>query len=140
MTSVVVLLAAFLHQPVRPVALVYAIGRVEYVALVSCENPRWQTDLVVRERRGHTSYGLAMIDDEWHEQYRGDLLRHLYAGWDIYQGTHGTTFAHKVAHYNGGTYPGAYSWRWGRRVDARRRELLRWLWAHEQVAGGRRLP
>jgi hypothetical protein len=35
-----------------------------------------------------------------------------------------------VARYNGGTHPGAYSVKWGKRVEARRDSLALWLWRY----------
>lgn len=124
----VLLLAAFLNRPQALVQQVCAAGGIDAVAIVSCENPRWIPDLVVREGHGLTSYGLGMICDGWHKQYRGDLEKHIAEFVRIYrEECPGATMAEKISHYNGGTYPGPYSIAWGKRVQAKRDELVRWL-------------
>lgn len=124
--KVFLLLAMILPNHPAPdlVRAVYDIGGLEYVALVSCENPKWIPDLVVPEKGGHTSYGLPMVDDQWWEQHRGDLLLNLVQGWHIYRDVYGRD----PARYNGGDDPGAYSIAWGHQVRLREwwlRERLR---------------
>jgi hypothetical protein len=124
MTTLAVLyLAAVLSAPVGLVATAYELGGLRYVALISMENAAWNPAKVVREPRGHTSYGLAMIDDEWWPQYRGDVMRHLEQGAEILRGYGGD-----YAKYNGGPQPGRVAREWGRRVEARYQSLVGYLW------------
>ena len=121
--AVWMLLAMVLHRPPELVRAVYEAGGVPFVALVSCENPRWDTEAVKIEPRGHTSYGLAMIDDEWWPQYRSDLIPHLAQGWWILH----VRFGDDPAHYNGGDHPNAKAREWGKYVRDRERMLRRAL-------------
>ena len=128
------LLACFLHltgPKAELVEKVWLAGGVDSVALVSMENPKWDPECVVPERGGYTSYGLYMMDNQWHRQWRGDIDRHIAEGqlfldecknraappW--YQDTPGA-FAYAIMFYNG-------SLAWGLRVEAKRDELVRWL-------------
>ena len=131
------LLAAYLHRPLFLVEKVYSEGGVDAVAVVEMEsrfNPRaWR-----REPRGHSSWGLFQIDNEWHSQYRGDLDAHIAEGVRILRECEmGGTFSEAIARYNGGTNHGAYSIAWGKQVEAKRDELSRWLWNHEEISGGK---
>ena len=147
-----VLLAAYLH--VANVHLVQAVldaGGLDAVALVWCES-RFNEHAVRREPRGHTSWGLYQLDDEFHPQWRHDLLRHIAEGqlfldecklraetadgrnarahWYRMTASRPSFFAYAVALYNG-------SLAWGFVVERERDELARWLWNHEQIAGGK---
>ena len=118
------LLACFLHltgPKAELVEKVWLAGGVDAVALVWMEsnfNPRaWR-----REPRGHTSFGLFQIDDEYHPQWRGDLMRHIAEGQLFLDECKARTpnLRWAVARYNG-------SLAWGIRVEAERDELVRWL-------------
>lgn len=143
------LLALYLHRPVDLVSRVYAAGGVDAVAVVEMEshfNPLTER----REPQG-SSWGLFQLYDRYHAQHRGNLAAHIRAGvaflekckqaWDSVAGrandrgvsipftpaSPALSFAAAVAHYNGGTHPGAYSLAWGKRVEKKRDELVRWL-------------
>ena len=144
-----ILLALYLHRPVDRVAMVYAAGGVEAVAVVEMEshfNPRAER----REPQG-SSWGLFQLYDRYHKQHRGDLAEHIRAGVAFLEecklrqgrgypvrGSEPTaerdrlhrpspSFAAAVARYNGGLHPGPYSLAWGRKVEKKRDELVRWL-------------
>ena len=130
---IALILAAYLHRPPALVQLVYEAGGTDAVAVVSCENPQWITWAVKREARGHTSYGLFMVDDEWWPQFRFDLGKHIEQGVAImnhfYAGLNPEyDFAIMVSRYNGGWKSGAYSQAWGRHVARVRDDLAHWLW------------
>ena len=84
------MIAALLHRPPGLVDAVWRSGGLEAVAVVEMEsqfNPRaWR-----REPRGHTSWGLWQIDDEWHPQHRDDLLLHIVEGARIWREMSGDT-------------------------------------------------
>lgn len=132
---IAVWLAIYLHAPQGLVATVYDFAGLDGVAVVFMES-RFVETARRREPQGE-SWGLFQLYDKFHPQYRDDLLLHIVTGVaflneckDIappwYQDVPGF-FARAVAHYNGGTHPGAYSWAWGRKVEAKRDELQRWL-------------
>ena len=129
MTEIVLLLAMVLNAPAPLVRDVYAEGGLDAVAVVSMES-NFNPKAIRREARGHTSYGLFQLDDEWHPQHRGDIAAHIREGVKILRECEGTDLRTKVSHYNGGTYPGAYSEKWGRMVEARRDSLALYLWRH----------
>jgi hypothetical protein len=123
------LLAMLLHAPPGYVDAVYRAGGLAVVALVSCENVTWNPRAVRREPRGHTSYGFGQIDDEWHDQHRGDLSGHIAEMVRIWRDEcPGTEPGAKAEHYNGGTYPPASSVAWGRIVQRKYDSLALYLW------------
>lgn len=115
------LLAAFLNRSPVLVQQVYAAGGLDAVALVECES-NFNPQAVRREPRGHSSYGLFQLDNEWHKQWQGDLSRHIATGAAFLAECKARkkTLAEAVRLYNG-------SYQWGRRVEAKRDELVRWL-------------
>ena len=128
-----VLLAAYLHVAnVHLVQAVYDAGGLLYVALIACENPKWDPACVVHEPRRHTSAGLPMIDDEWWTQPK-DAESQIRKGWWILH----VRFGDDPAKYNGGDRPNKKAQKWGYVVERERDELARWLWNHEQIAGGK---
>jgi hypothetical protein len=126
MTECALLLALLLHRPPALVASVYEAAGLDGVAVVECEsqfNPR----ALRREPRGHTSWGLFQLDDEWHAQHRGDLLLHIVTGAAfLAQCKRGVTFAQAVSLYNSGSVDGNLTW--GRYVERRRDSLALYLW------------
>lgn len=122
-----ILLAVYLHRPVPLVDAVFHAGGLDAVAVVEMESNfvPWAER---REPRGHSSYGLWQLDDEWHPQYRNDLSAHIAYGTRFLEKCkQGRTLAQAAAVYNGGGRPGAYSKAWGARVERKRDELARWL-------------
>ena len=131
-----ILLAALLHRPLPLVEAVYAAGGVDCVAIVNCENPEWDVKAIRREPRGYTSYGLGQIDNEWHNQHRGDVKAHIAEMARIYGECEGKDMATRVSHYNGGTYPPRYSVLWGIKVQRERDRMVRWLeWRRLKALG-----
>jgi hypothetical protein len=127
MIECALLLAALLHRDPNLVSEVYWMAGLDGVSVVECEsqfNPR----ALRVEPRGHTSFGLWQIDNEWHEQYRGNLLLHIDKGAEILRDCAGRDLSTKVSHYNGGDFPGAYSIAWGKTVEKRRDSLALYLW------------
>ena len=124
------LLAAYLHHPLDYVEKVYIAGGVDAVALVECEscfNPK----AIRREKRGHTSWGFYQLDDEFHPQWRGNLLRHIAEGELFFEDckTKARDFRHAVLRYNG-------SLTWACCVERKRNELLYWLrWRERRDLG-----
>lgn len=123
----VALLALYLHRPPALVGLVYEAGGTDAVALVECES-KFNPQAFRIEPRGHSSWGLFQIDNEWHLQWRFNLGKHIEEGARILAEAPGDELYIKVAHYNGGTYPPAKSWAWGKKVQALRDDMAHWLW------------
>jgi len=133
-----ILLALYLHAPVGLVTVIYDTSGLDGVALVWCES-RFNPRALRREPRGHTSFGLFQLDDEYHKQYRGNLTAHIAEGERFLEeckggrerhstvspaggrsGGHAPSLSLAVARYNG-------SLAWGLIVEAKRDELARWL-------------
>jgi hypothetical protein len=110
-------LAAILSSPPGLVATVWDMAGLDGVAVVWCES-RFNPRAVRSEPRGHTSWGLWQLDDEFHLQHRGDLLLHCVEGAAFLAECKAKThdLAHAVALYNG-------SPAWGREVQAKRDAL-----------------
>jgi hypothetical protein len=128
------LLAIYLHKPPALVELVYSAGGTEAVAIVQAESQFFPQALRV-EPRGHSSWGLFAIDNEWWLQYRYDLGKHIDQGVAIMAHfSRGLNpdydFAIMVARFNGGWKPGAYSIAWGRKVERLRDDMAHYLWIH----------
>lgn len=122
-----VLLAIYLHRPPALVEQVYRAGGLDAVAVVEMES-NFILRAERREPRGHSSYGLWQLDDEWHPQYRNNLAAHVaYGARFLAECKQGRTLAQAAAVYNGGSRPGAYSRAWGAKVERKRDELARWL-------------
>src|SRR5271157_766489 len=73
------MLAALLGRDPHSVDAVWQAGGLDAVAVVECES-HFNERALRREPRGHTSWGLFQIDDEFHPQYRDDLLLHIVEG------------------------------------------------------------
>jgi hypothetical protein len=77
--TVALILAIYLQAPVGLVSTIYDVAGIDGVAVVYYES-QFNERACRRELRGHTSWGLWQLDDEWHEQYRDDLLLHIVRG------------------------------------------------------------
>ena len=128
-TEVVLLLAMLMKRPPALVDAVFHSGGLECVAVVEMES-NFSPRALRREPRGHTSYGLFQINDEWHPQYRYSLSAHIAEGVKIWRDCPGDTVAIKVSHFNGGTFPGEYSIQWGQRVQRKYDSLAMYIWLH----------
>ncbi len=122
MGEVALMLALVLGRPPGLVGTIYSVSGLDGVALVECEshfNPR----ALRREPRGHTSWGLWQLDDEYHPQHRGDLLLHVVEGAAFLESckSRRETLAGAVELYNG-------SYRWGLQVQRKRDSLTLYLW------------
>ena len=123
----IVLLAAVLNRQPLLVKAVYDCGGLDAVALVECESdfdPRAKR----KEPRGHTSWGLFQLDDEWHKQHRDNLSLHIWEGvWFLTQCKIASkdNLAGAVQLYNGSRV-------WGRVVEKKRNSLAMYLWRHER--------
>ena len=125
---IVAVLAMYLHQPAPLVDLVYAAGGIDAVAVVQCES-HFHPQAMRLEPRGHSSWGLFQLDNEWHLQWRYDLGRHIKDGAAVLAEcetkTHGD-FAAAISIYNSGSQIKALAW--GRHVARVRDDLAHWLW------------
>jgi hypothetical protein len=122
MAGTALLLAMFLHRPPALVAMVYNAGGIDAVAVVECES-EFNPKALRREPRGHTSWGLFQLDNEYHPQHRADLAAHIAEGVAFLQWckkNSGGDFAAAVTLYNG-------SPEWGRVVAKRKKMMLDWL-------------
>ena len=124
------LLASFLHAPAGLIATVYDMGGIDAVAVVTFES-QWNVRAWRVEVRGHTSFGLFQLDDEWHPQYRDDVLLHIATGVEFLgecKSVSGGSLARAFSIYNSGT-----SWRSiakGREVEKLRAAMEWWLFIH----------
>lgn len=121
-------IALLLRVPYGPVEVAYAMAGLDGVAVITCES-QWNQMAFRHEPRGHTSWGLWQIDNEYHEQYRGDLLLHLVAGaviWrDCLEKACGN-FTLAVRLYNSGSRLGGLAW--SDVVRSKRDTLAIYLW------------
>ena len=125
MIAEAILCAALLHRPLPLVDLVYGVGGLDAVALVECES-QFNPNALRVEPRGHTSYGLFQLDSEWHDQLRGNLQAHVYAGvlfLTLCKMKTNDELAGAVELYNG-------SRSWGYTVQKKRESLALYLWRH----------
>jgi hypothetical protein len=123
--TAILLLAIALHRPLPLVKAVYDCGGLDAVALVECESC-FHPQAIRHEPRGHTSWGLFQLDDEWHPQHREDLTAHIYAGVLFLTECKMASkdeMVGAVERYNG-------SREWGRIVTAKRDSLALFLWRH----------
>ena len=143
MMAEALLLAAFLHVPLHPLAFVYSEGGLDAVAVVSFENWTWKLDAVRIERdsQGYvigTSYGLGQLFDRYHKQWRDDPLMHIVTMLEFLRkcAAGSIDLAHTYSWYNSWTPD--KSLEKGKRVQKIRDRLHRWLVAHMGIAGGGR--
>ena len=123
-------IALLFRAPYAHVEAAYMLAGLDGVAVISCES-QWNAKAFRHEPRGHTSWGYWQIDDEWHVQYRGDLLLHLAAGAAIWQGCMDQAmgnFTLAVRIYNSGSRTGAIAW--SEQVRAKRDSLALYVWRH----------
>ena len=129
MLSVVVLMATFLHHPVWLVQKAYDVGGINLVTNFEMEstfNPNAERD----EGHGWNSYGLGQINNHYHKQYRNNLQKHIEEANNIllyWMKIAKNNFPIAIAHYNGGTYPPEYSFKWGRKVAEKKRQILYYI-------------
>jgi hypothetical protein len=125
---IVALLAAYLHAPIGLVQLVYEAGGTDAVAVVECES-KFNPQAFRLEPRGHSSWGLFQLDNEWHLQWRYNLGKHIETGAAFLaecKEKTGGDFAAAVSLYNSGSMTKAI--KWGRKVERVRDDLAHWLW------------
>jgi hypothetical protein len=141
MLSIVVLMATFLHHAPALVQKVYDVGGINLVSNVEMES-HFNPTVVRNEGHGWNSYGLGQINNHYHNQYRNNLQKHIEeANRILLDGMRVAkdNFAVAVAHYNGGTNPPPYSFRWGLKVAKKRAEILYYIaWRNNkalEVAG-----
>ncbi len=122
MIAEALMLAALLHRSTGLVSTIYVMGGLDAVAVVECES-QFNEKCWRREPRGHTSWGLFQIDDEFHPQHRNDLLLHIVEGVTFlaWCKTKGKDFRTAIYWYNG-------SWIWARYVERRRDSWMMYLW------------
>jgi hypothetical protein len=138
MLSVILLMATFLHHPASLVQKVYDVGGINLVTNVEMES-NFKPTVVRNEGHGWNSYGLGQICNHYHSQYRNNLQKHieesnriLLDGMRVAKGN----FAVAVAHYNGGTHPTAYSFRWGKKVEKKKMQILYYIaWRNMRELG-----
>ena len=124
----VILLATYLHRPPALVDLVWQAGGLDAVALVEAES-HFNPHALRIEPRGHSSWGLFQLDNEWHLQWRGDIAKHVQDGaafLDACELASGGDFAAAVSIYNSGTRNGNLAW--GFYVKAKRDDMAHFLW------------
>jgi hypothetical protein len=121
-------IALLLRVPYGPVEAAYAMAGLDGVAVITCES-QWNEKALRREPRGHTSWSYWQIDDEWHEQHRGDTLLHLATGAAIWQACMSKTmnnFTLAVRLYNSGSRTKGLAW--SETVREKRDMLAIYLW------------
>jgi hypothetical protein len=124
MVTEVIMLATLLGRPTFLIDAVWKAGGLDAVALVECEshfNPR----ALRHEPRGYTSWGLYQIDNEFHPQWRNDILMHIVEGQSFLNSCKKQTreLRYVVALYNG-------SLTWGKIVERKRDSFALYLWRH----------
>jgi hypothetical protein len=131
MLAEAVLIASLLHRPLYLVDAVYNAGGVDATALVECES-HFNAHAWRREIRGHSSWGLFQLDDEYHPQWRDNVLRHIAEGVLFLDDCKAKAprLRYAVMLYNG-------SLAWGIEVERKRDYIVRWIWNHEGIGGGK---
>jgi hypothetical protein len=125
-----IVLGLLLHRSPLLIEEVYRSAGLDGVAVVWCEST-FVTNAVRIEPRGHNSYGLFQLNNEWHPQYRDNISLHIATGSAFLASCKlGREFSDAVAVYNGGLKPKAYSIRWGKKVEAKRNNFALYLWRH----------
>jgi hypothetical protein len=128
MIEAALLLSSLLHRPPELVLDVYIAGGLDAVAVVEMES-EFNPKALRREPRGHTSYGLFQLDNEWHPQHRDNLTLHIAEGaWFLQDcmAREGGDFVRAVSRYNSGSPTKSRAW--GERVLRERNRLEWWLY------------
>lgn len=117
----------------RHVTAVYHAGGLDAVAVVSWEDPRWDVNAICveRDRAGNiigTSFGLFMLFDCYHRQWRGDIGRHIQDGaaFLVECKRRGPSLACAYSWYN--SWSPMRSLAAGRKVERMRDSLAMYLW------------
>jgi hypothetical protein len=130
MIECALILATLLHRSPSLIEKVYQSAGLDGVSVVWCES-RFVKTALREEPRGHTSWGLFQLNNEWHPQYRNNLNLHIAIGASFLADCkRGRSFRDAVAVYNGGPKPKAYSIRWGKKVEKKRDNFALYLWRH----------
>lgn len=138
MLNIVLLMATFLHHPVWLVQKAYDVGGINLVANFEMES-NFRPNVVRNEGHGWNSYGLGQINNHYHPQYRNNLQKHIEEANKILLNCMKVAkgnFPIAIAHYNGGTHPPKCSYKWGRKVAEKKRQILYYIaWRQRENLG-----